>query len=153
MKRILLLLTICAAMTSGCSLIAPLGSAFVKLAPDRSIYEIASMVTGCPVDIIKGFCFAESSMGANVNHPDPHDVGWFGLHERESFHKERARRYGEYNAELPIDSAIIAGRLYVANLAALGCKEDAIAAHKQGRNGVKRDGRAQWYVNRVLNRI
>lgn len=150
MKRILILLALSAALTSGCSFLAPLGSAFVKLAPDRSIYEIASMLTGCPVEVIKGICFAESSLGANVDHPDPNDVGWFGLHERPAFHKERARRYGEYNARLPLDSAIMAGRIYVANLAALGNKADAIAAHKQGRTGVKRDGRAQWYVDRVL---
>lgn len=150
MKRILLLLALSAALTSGCSFLAPIGSAFVKLAPDRSIYEIASMLTGCPVEVIKGICFAESSLGANVDHPDPNDVGWFGLHERPEFHAERARRYGEYNAENPLDSAIIAGLLYVANLAALGNQADAIAAHKQGRTGVKRDGRAQWYVDRVL---
>ena len=152
MRRALCLLLLSASLASGCKTFAPMKTTTALLAPPKSIYEIASQLTGCPVAILRGYHFAESSYGANLDHPDPYDVGDFALHERAAYHKERARRYGEYNARNPLDSAIIAGRLYVSNLAALGNREDAIAAFKQGREGVRLDGRVQWYVDRVLGK-
>jgi hypothetical protein len=37
----------------------------------------------------------------------------------------------------------------MANLARLGNEVDAVAAHRQGVNGVKRNGATLWYVERV----
>lgn len=121
--------------------------------PELTIYAIASRVTGCPEEILIGIDFAESSNGLNLNHPDPLDVGRFGLHESVAYHKERAAKYGEYNPDCPLDSAIIAGRLYMDNLKLLGNSADAICAHYQGPTGVRRDGRAEWYLERVLNPV
>ena len=116
-----------------------------------TIYDIASAITGAPAEILQGFHFAESSYGLNVNHPNQFDRGEFGLHETEAIHTERAKKWGEYNPDCPLQSAIIAGYIYMEHLEVLGNQEDAIAAYKQGRTGLKRDGRADWYVKRVLN--
>ena len=67
----------------------------------------------------------------------------------ETFHAERARLYGEYNPWCPLDSLMIAGRLYMDNLKVLKSQRLAITAHKMGVTGAKR-GEVTWYVERVL---
>jgi hypothetical protein len=122
-------------------------------APELNIYQIASYITGCPERILRGIHFAESSYGANMNHPDPLDIGEFGLHEDPAYHAERAGKWGEYNAYCPLQSAIIAGHIYMENLNLMGNEKDAVAAYKQGRRGVRENGREEWYVDRVENYI
>lgn len=119
--------------------------------PELTIYQIASYITGCPEDILRGIHFVESSYGQNIAHVDPLDRGPFGLHEDPAFHAERAAKWGEYNADCPLQSAIIAGHIYMENLRIMGNERDAIAAYKQGRRGVRENGRQEWYVERVLN--
>jgi len=122
--------------------------------PSRlSCYEIAEIVTGASSVTLKGLCFAESSLGTNLNHPDPHDRGWFGLHETPEIHAERVRLYGEYDADDPTQAAYISGRYYMDNLSKLGSEDRAIAAHKQGPTGVRRDGIDVEYVERVRTGI
>jgi hypothetical protein len=121
--------------------------------PELTIYEIAEAITGCPAELLVGFAFAESSNGRNLNHSNPSDRGWFGIHETKSYHEERARLYGEYNADCPLDSAILTGKLFMTNLKLLGNVNDAICAHNQGPTGVKRDGRREWYLQRVLHPV
>jgi hypothetical protein len=118
--------------------------------PDRlSIYEKAEIITGTSSSIIRGIAFAESSYKTKVKHRDPLDKGMFGLHEDESYHRERAVKWGEYDAENPQGAALIAGYLYQENLRILKDADLAIAAHYQGPTGVKRNGPALWYIERV----
>lgn len=124
----------------------------IKMSRPLTIYEIAEALTGCPADIIEGIRFAESSYGRNIKHPDPLDVGDFGLHEDPEYHADRARKWGEYNALCPLQAAIITGHLYVENYSILGNRRDAIAAHLQGPTGVKMYGAYEWYVQRVERR-
>lgn len=119
--------------------------------PELTIYQIAAEITGCPERILRGIHFAESSYGKNTVHPDPLDIGEFGLHEDPAYHAERAAKWGEYNPWCPLQSAIIAGRIYMENLRIMGNELDAIAAYKQGRRGVRENGRQEWYVERVLS--
>lgn len=112
-----------------------------------TIYALSELVTGAPREIVEGLAFAESSKGRNTRHPDPHDVGVFGLHE--TYHAERAARWGEYHADNATEAAIIAGRIIMHNYAQLGDMDLAIAAYRQGVEGVKRDGAARWYIERV----
>lgn len=114
-------------------------------------YSVASIRTGAPSGTLKGIHFAESTYGANLNHPDPADKGPMGLHETEEIHKERARRYGEYDPCVLSDALYISGRLYMDNLRALGSDVKATAAHKQGATGVRRDGIDLGYVSKVTN--
>lgn len=112
-------------------------------------YEIASSITGCPIEILQGIAFAESSCDQDAIGDDGISTGRFQINER--FHAYYAKLYGEYNQWCPLDTAILTGRIYMADLEAFGNKEDAIAAHRQGRNGVKENGRDEWYVERVLH--
>lgn len=119
-------------------------------APDRlSIYEKAEIVTGTSSAILKGIAYAESSYRAAAAHPDPLDRGLFGLHESAAYHKERAAKWGEYDADNPQEAAIIAGMLFQENLRILGREDLAIAAHYQGPTGVKKRGPCGWYIGRV----
>lgn len=117
--------------------------------PTYSIYELAEMVTGAPAHIVAGIAFAESSGGIMLDHPDPLDVGYFGLHESPEYHAERAKKWGEYDANNPTEAAIITGYLYMENLARLGSERLAIAAHLQGARGVLKNGPEEWYIERV----
>ena len=118
--------------------------------PDRlSIYEKAEIITGTSSAILKGIAYAESSYRAGAAHPDPLDRGLFGLHESESYHAERAVKWGEYDADDPQSAAIIAGMLFQENLQILGREDLAICAHYQGPTGVKKYGPCQWYIGRV----
>lgn len=119
--------------------------------PELNIYMIASYHTGCPEEILRGLHFAESTYGTNTKHKDPLDRGPFGLHEDPAFHAERAAKWGEYNPDCPLQSAIIAGHIYMENLRIMGNELDAIAAYKQGCRGVRENGRQEWYVERVEN--
>lgn len=118
--------------------------------PDSmSIYRQASLVTGAPEAVIKGIAFAESSYRANPKHADPLDKGMFGLHESPEIRAERVAAWGDYDPLDPEEAAIIAGHIYMHNLARLGSSALAVAAYKQGVRGVLRDG-ADWeYVGRV----
>lgn len=113
-----------------------------KIMSRLDIYERAEIITGTSSAILKGIAYAESSYSTRVKHPDPFDQGLFGLHEQASYHIERARKWGEYDANNPGDAAIIAGYLYQENLRLLKDPDLAIAAHYQGTTGVKKMDRA-----------
>ena len=122
----------------------------IAKAPDRlSIYEKAEIVTGTSSAILKGIAYAESSYRKDIPHPDPLDRGLFGLHESAAYHKERADKWGEYNADNPQEAAIIAGMLFQENLRILGREDLAISAHYQGPSGVKKHGPCRWYIRKV----
>lgn len=117
--------------------------------PEITIYQIASAITGAPEDIIKGFHFAESSYGKNLNHPNKMDRGEFGINEK--YHAERAAKWGEYNPDCPLQAAIIAGYIYMENLSVLQSEELAVCAYRQGVAGVRTNGAELWYYERVAN--
>lgn len=118
--------------------------------PELNIYQIAAEITGCPERILRGIAFAESSYNPDAVGDDGKSIGLCQINE--DFHEERAQKYGEYNPYDPLDSLVIAGRLYVDNLKALGCERLAVTAHKMGPTGAKR-GEVAWYVDRVLNAV
>ena len=148
MKRFLLLLTLSAILCSGCG-IAALTPVIVFDEPELTIYQIASALTGCPESILRGIAFAESTYNPDAIGDDGVSIGLCQINE--TFHAERARLYGEYNPWCPLDSLLIAGRLYMDNLKVLKSQRLAITAHKMGVTGAKR-GEVTWYVERVLTR-
>jgi hypothetical protein len=145
---ILFLSVILSSATPFVQQIAP--ATFVPREPTMSIYEVAEILTGAPAEILRGIEFAESSNWRNLDHPDPFDSGGFGLHERPSYHAERAGKWGEYDANNPADAARIAGHIYVENLSRLGSVELALCAYRQGVGGVRVNGPELWYAERVL---
>lgn len=120
----------------------------VYFEPELTIYQIASAETGCPEAILRGIAFAESSYNPDAVGDDGVSIGLCQINE--TYHAERVSKYGEYNPWCPLDSLVIAGRLYMDNLASLGNARLAITAHKMGTSGARR-GEVTWYVNRVLN--
>lgn len=117
--------------------------------PELTICQIASYKTGCPEWILKGIRFAESSYGTNCAHPDPMDIGDYGLHETPEYHAERVAKYGEYSPYCPLQSAIIAGRIVMDNYQRMGDIDKAISAYSRGVTGTNRNGIDWQYVNRV----
>ena len=114
------------------------------------VFSIAKEKTGCPVWVLRGLMFAESSYGKNLAHPDPLDKGPFGLHEKDSYHRERAGKWGEYDPTKMLDSAVIAGRIIMENCEILGDMELAISAYRRGVSGTKRNGPDMEYISRVI---
>lgn len=114
---------------------------------DKTIYEIAEEITGAPSHILRGIAITESGEDDTAIGDDGISKGRMQLNE--SYHAERAKKYGEYDPFDPLESAIIAGYLYVDNLKRLGSSDLAIAAHRQGVNGVRRYGGSNWYIKRV----
>lgn len=112
-------------------------------------YTVASHATGCPEWVLQGLHYAESSCGTNLNHPDPNDVGEYGLNQR--FQEERDRKFGRLDPREPVQAGILAGLIIMDNLAQLGDIDLAIAAYKQGPTGVREDGPLAWYVERVIS--
>lgn len=146
MRPVLLLLA-ALALTSSAAYRAPETAPRAPREPTLSIYEAAELATGAPAAILKGIAFAESSEGRNLNHPNKLDRGMFGLSER--WHEERAAKWGAFDPDDPREAAVIAGRIYCENLRTLGDEDSAIAAHLQGAQGVRNDGPARWYIERV----
>jgi len=112
-----------------------------------SIYELAEALTGAPAGILHGIARAESDEDDAAVGDQGRSRGRFQINE--DFRAERVRLYGEYDPHDPGQAAILAGRIYMANLARLGNEADAIAAHRQGVTGVRRNGASMWYVERV----
>lgn len=113
------------------------------------VYSIASEKTGCPVWILRGLQFAESSYGANCNHVDPFDTGEYGLNERPDRRSERVKKWGEYDATNKLDSVIIAGHIIMENYEIMGDMNKAISAYRRGRTGTNRNGIDWQYVEKV----
>jgi len=133
------------AMPLGANRAAPVSST-IDLSP-ATAYTVASYATGCPEWVLRGIHYAESSCGTNLNHPDPNDVGEYGINQR--FQEERDRKFGRLDPRDPVQAGILAGLIVMENLAQLGDMELAIAAYKQGPTGVREDGPLAWYVDRV----
>lgn len=113
-----------------------------------SIYDLAEHATGAPAEILRGIAFAESSERDDAIGDGGESIGRFQF--RRAYQTERDARYGVLDPRDPVESAILAGLVYMDNLRALGSVELAIAAHRQGVAGVRRNGATEWYVVRVM---
>lgn len=113
-----------------------------------SIYDLAEYATGAPAEILRGIAFAESSERDDAIGDGGESIGRFQF--RRVYQAERDARYGALDPRDPVESAILAGLVYMDNLLALGSVELAIAAHRQGVAGVRRDGASDWYVEWVM---
>jgi len=133
------------AMPLGANRAAPVSFA-IDLSP-ATAYTVASHATGCPEWVLHGLAFAESSERDDAIGDGGQSIGRYQL--REIYHEARAARWGEYDPRDPTEAGIIAGLIYMENLAALGNEDDAIAAYRQGIGGVRKNGATSWYVERV----
>ena len=114
---------------------------------DKTIYEIAEGITGAPAYILRGIALTESGEDDTAVGDDGVSMGRMQLNE--NYHAERAKKYGGYDPFNPLESVIIAGYLYMDNLKRFGDSDLAIAAHRQGVNGVRKYGASDWYIKRV----
>lgn len=113
----------------------------------KTIYEVAEELTGAPAWILKGIAVTESNERYTAVGDDGKSKGMMQLNE--AFHEERAKKYGEYDPFNPLESLIVSGKLYIDNLRILGSQDLAIAAHRQGIDGVRKYGASEWYVKKV----
>lgn len=113
----------------------------------QDVYQAAQARTGAPASILRGIAITESDERDGAIGDDGISVGRFQLNEL--YHGERARKYGAYDPFDAAQAAYIAGRLLIDNYRALGSWDAAIAAHNQGREGVRRNGIGWGYVERV----
>lgn len=116
-----------------------------------SVYEMAEIVTGAPADILRGIAITESNENDRAIGDDGISKGRMQINE--TFHNERAEKYGDYDPFNPLDAAIIAGYIFMENLSRLKDSDSAIAAHRQGIRGVRKNGPAAWYVKRVKDNL
>ena len=116
-----------------------------------SVYEVAEIITGAPANILRAIAITESNENDDAVGDDGISRGRMQLNEL--YHNERVMKYGEYNPYDSLESVIIAGFLFMDNLVRLGDIDKAIAAHRQGVNGVRKYGASEWYVNRVKSNL
>ena len=116
-----------------------------------SVYEVAELITGAPANILKAIAITESNENDDAVGDDGISRGRMQLNEL--YHDERVMKYGEYNPFNSLESVVIAGFLFMDNLVRLGDIDKAIAAHRQGVNGVRKYGASEWYVNRVKSNL
>ena len=125
--------------------------------PQASVFEGYTT----PAQILAGLCFAESSIRGTVTGDDGISRGWFQFNRK--YDRSRSERWGSFDPFSLLDSLRIADAQFQANYRALLMRERivdpstweirredmAIAAHRQGLQGVLRDGMGYWYVERV----
>lgn len=122
---------------------------YVSAIPARlSVYEIAEITTGASSVVLRGMACAESDEDDTAVGDNGHSVGRYQWHDRYlGWYREQ---YGDFDPRDPLMSSVRAGQSLVANETALGCTRMAIAAHRQGVQGVKDNGASEWYIDRVL---
>ena len=119
--------------------------------PQMTPYAWAEAITGAPATILRATARTESGENDDAVGDGGISRGRFQINE--TFREWRVSRYGDYDPCDPYSAAVIAGRIYVDNLARLGDPELAIAAHRQGAGGVERNGATWWYVERVYRNL
>lgn len=115
--------------------------------PQMTPYAWAEAITGAPATILQATARTESGENDDAIGDGGVSRGRFQINE--TFREWRVGRYGDYDPHDPYSAAVIASRIYVDNLTRLGDPTLAIAAHRQGANGVERNGPTRWYVERV----
>ena len=119
--------------------------------PAMTPYAWAEAITGAPATILQATARTESGERDDAIGDGGISRGRFQLNEL--YRSWRVSRYGDYDPHDPYSSAVIAGRIYVDNLARLRDPTLAIAAHRQGADGVERNGPTWWYVERVYSNL
>ena len=119
--------------------------------PDVTPYEWAEAITGTPATILRAIARAESNERDDVPGDGGISLGRFQINE--TFRDWRVSRYGDYDPTDPYSAAVIAGRKYQDSIAILGSPELAIAAHRQGIQGVLDNGPTMWYIERVYKNM
>lgn len=134
------------------SVFSPIRGILVKNETEiLSVYEVAEIVTGAPANILRGIAITESNENDRAIGDDGISKGRMQINE--TFHDERAKKYGDYDPFSPLDAAIIAGYIFMDNFSRLKDSDSAIAAHRQGVRGVRENGPAAWYVRRVKDNL
>lgn len=113
-----------------------------------ALYLTACAGTIVDPGLLRAMAIVESGERDDAVGDDGVSVGRFQLNE--TFHAERARLYGEYDARDPDEAGRIAARILEDNYRRLGFWALAIASYRQGVTGVQRDGPSAWYIDRVM---
>lgn len=118
--------------------------------PNVSFIQLAAVQTGCPEYILMGIASAESDFTPTAVGDGGKSLGMFQINE--DFRWQREMMVGfKYDPFNVYEAAMVAGLIYCQNLEAFnGNERDAIAAYRQGINGVRKNGRTDWYVDKVL---
>jgi hypothetical protein len=113
-------------------------------------FEYAESVTGFSAEILRGIAATESHFRTGTAGDGGMSRGMFQLHSR--WHESRVEKWGRFDPDDPFESAVIAARIMSENLTAFdGDLRLAIAAYRQGVQGVKENGVTDWYIDAVLN--
>lgn len=102
--------------------------------------------------LLKAIAIVESQENDNAIGDNGFSKSRFQLYE--VYHTERAKRYGEYDVNNPMEAGRISA-LYLQEcfLAFPNDPVKAICAYRQGINGVKINGPTTWYSNRVIKNM
>jgi hypothetical protein len=112
-------------------------------------FEYAELVTGFSAEVLRGIAATESHFRAEAIGDNGMSLGMFQLHSR--WHESRVKKWGEFDPIDPFDSAVIAAKIMLENLAVLnGDLRFAIAAYMQGVTGVRRNG-VTYHLNSANN--
>lgn len=112
------------------------------------IFTEASRLTEIPRETLIGIAYVESGFDATSVGDGGKSIGMFQINE--TFREERIALMGrEYDPRDVYDSAILTGKIYMKNLKASKSNIIAVAAHKQGLRGVRKNGICSWYVSEV----
>lgn len=120
----------------------------VQQKPAPTAYERAEQRTGVSSFLLHAIAIVESNENDAAIGDDGKSIGRMQLNE--AFHKERAKKFGEYNPYDVYDATYIAGMIYRENYNILKDEYKAIAAYRQGVHGVQTRGADSVYVNKVL---
>ncbi len=104
-----------------------------------------------PAPILRGIARAESDEHDDAIGDDGVSRGRMQLDRW--WDAERAAKWGAFDPFSANDSIRIASCLFQENLAELGGEDKAIAAYRQGAQGVRENGAAGWYVERVRRAV
>jgi len=113
----------------------------------ESLYERAVEGTRVPPGLLRSIAIVESRELDTVIGDDGISLGRFQLNE--NFRAWREARWGKHNPLEPLQAGRVAARILEYNYRALGRWDCAIAAYRQGVDGVRRGGPTWWYVKRV----
>jgi len=120
----------------------------VQQKPAPTAYERAEQRTGVSSFLLHAIAIVESNENDVAIGDDGKSIGRMQLNE--VFHKERAKKFGEYNPYDAYDATYIAGMIYRENYNILKDEYKAVAAYRQGVHGAQTRGADSVYVNKVL---
>ena len=114
-------------------------------------YAAACAGTIVPPWLLRAVAVVESGERDDAIGDDGVSIGRYQLNE--TYHAERAAKWGEYDPADPIGAGRIAARVLEDCYRALCDWMLAICAYRQGVRGVRVNGPALWYWERVRREI